>query len=145
MPVFQPCLQHSCGRHHPRQNIHPAPHQWPLWHSQRFLQGTNPKQPPWLWFNNRVIVHNRVDFALFIPVLLYFLQTCVHSQTRHSLQTSLKQTSHLAKQKSCRGPRLKCFLQESGSSFPWMWAILLKDWDLGSSKTTPCNQLTWAF
>lgn len=70
------------------ENIHPTPHQWPLWHSQSFLQGINPN--PWLWFNNRVIVHSCVDFALFIPASLSFLQPCVQSQTRHSFTNQLK-------------------------------------------------------
>lgn len=77
----------DCVRHHPRQNIHPTPCLWPSWHSQSSLQGINPNQPPWLWFNNRVMVHNCPDFALFIPVFLYFLQTRV--QTRCSFTNQL--------------------------------------------------------
>lgn len=69
----------------------------------------NPKTTPWLWFNNRVIVHNCVDFALFIPVSVLSTDLGTESNTTH-LQTSLEQTSHLAKQKSRRGPRLKCLL-----------------------------------
>lgn len=102
----------DCVRHHPQQNIHPTPHPWPLWHSQSFLQGINPNQPPWLWFNNRVIVHNCLDFALLFQCFCTFHRPVYRVKHAIHLQTSFKQTPHLAKQKSRRGPRFKCVLQQ---------------------------------
>lgn len=99
-----------------------------------------PKPTPWLCFKNRIIVHNCVDFALFIPVFLCFLQPWVQSQTH--LQTSLEQTPHLAKQKSPRGPRLKCLLQQSQDvPFPECGQCCLRTgiWDPAKP---PCVRLT---
>lgn len=113
------------------ENIHPAPQQWPLGHSQSFLQGMNPE--PWLWFNNRVIVHSAVDFALFISAFLSFLEPWVQSQTHHSFTNQLKTNISLAKQKKpCRAPRWKCLsqqCQEVPDNIPGQYCLRTGIWD----------------